>query len=440
MSEFLKVVVIGGGSSYTPEIVEGFIDRIDKFPVNEICFVDVKEGQEKMDIVVELAKRMVKQAGVDIKINSTLDRRKALVEASFVTTQFRVGQLKARKLDEHIPARNGMLGQETNGAGGLLKALRTIPVIDDIIKDIKEICPDAWLINFTNPAGIISEYVLNYTDFEKYVGLCNVPIGMEIGICETMGKEREKLDFNFIGLNHFVYLTDILENNESIMGDLMDMMEDPSKFGIDPKNIEAIDWDHSFLKSLGVLPCSYHRYYYKRDIMLEHNVEEQKDGNTRADQVMEVEQRLFEIYKDVNITEKPKELEERGGAHYSTAACECITSIYNDTGDIQVVNTRNGKSISSIGENSAIEVSARITKNGPIPINVKPLPNIAVAHVIMMKNFEQLVCEAAIEGDYNKALLALCMNPLSYSDDVSKKVLDELFVAHEDYLKRFNRR
>ncbi len=439
MSKFLKVVVIGGGSSYTPEIVEGFINRHDKFPVNEICFVDVEEGQEKMDIVVSLAKRMVERSGLDITINSTLDRRAALVDASFVTTQFRVGLLDARKKDEHIPAKNGMLGQETNGAGGLLKALRTVPVIDSIIKDIKEICPDAWLINFTNPAGIVSEYVLNYTDFKKYVGLCNVPIGMQMGIADAMKKDRKDLTFDFVGLNHFVYMTDMKADGTSIMPTLIEMMEDPSKFGIDPKNIEAIDWDHDFIKSIDVLPCSYHRYYYKRDVMLKDNVEKQRDGKTRADQVMDVEKRLFEIYKDENLTEKPKELEERGGAHYSTAACECITSIYNDTCDIQVVNTRNGNIIPSLDPNSAIEVSARITKDGAIPVNVKPLPSILEAHVGLMKNFERLACEAAIEGDYNKALLALCMNPLSYSDDVSKKVLDELLEAHSKYLERFNK-
>ncbi len=439
MSDYLKVTTIGGGSSYTPEIVEGFINRYDKFPVNEICFVDIEDGQEKMDIVVSLAKRMVEKAGLPIIINSTLDRRAALEGASFVTTQFRVGLLPARKKDEHIPAKHGMLGQETNGAGGLLKALRTIPVIDSIIDDIREICPDAWLINFTNPAGIVSEFALNYKKFEKFIGLCNVPIGMEMGMAAAMKKEREDFEFDLVGLNHFVYMTDVKEDGKSVMDHVIELMKDPSKLGLDPKNVAAIDWNHDFIKSLGALPCPYHRYYYKRDHMLKDNVEKQKEGKTRADEVMAVEKKLFELYKDPDLAVKPKELEERGGAHYSTAACNCIVSIYNDTGDVQVVNTKNGGIVPSLDPNSAIEVSSRITKDGPVPVKVKPLPSMAEAHVGMMKSFERLACEAAIEGDYNKALMALTMNPLSYSDDVAKTVLDELFEAHKPYLDRFNK-
>ncbi len=439
MSEYLKVTTIGGGSSYTPEIVEGFINRYDKFPVNEICFVDIEDGKEKMEIVVALAKRMVEKSGLPITINSTLDRREALKGATFVTTQFRVGLLPARKKDEHIPAKHGMLGQETNGAGGLLKALRTIPVIDSIVKDMQEICPDAWLINFTNPAGIVSEYVLNYTNFKKFVGLCNVPIGMEMGMAAALKKERNELEFDLVGLNHFVYMTDVKDEGKSIMNHVLELMKDPSKLGLDPKNIAAIDWNYDFIKAAGILPCPYHRYYYKRDQMLKDNVEKQKEGKTRADEVMAVEKKLFELYKNPDLAVKPKELEERGGAHYSTAACNCIVSIYNNTGDIQVVNTRNGNTIPSLDPNSAIEVSSRITKDGPIPIAVKPLPSIVESHVGLMKNFERLACEAAIEGNYDKALFALCMNPLSYSDDVSKIVLDELMEAHSKYLDRFNK-
>ena len=168
MKEGIKIVTIGGGSSYTPELIEGFIKRHDELPVKELWLVDIEEGKEKLEIVSNLARRMVKKANIDMKIYSTLDRREALKDADFVTTQFRVGQLDARIKDERIPLSHGLIGQETNGAGGLFKALRTIPVVLDIIKDIKELCSDAWLINFTNPAGIVSEAVFRYTNFKKY--------------------------------------------------------------------------------------------------------------------------------------------------------------------------------------------------------------------------------------------------------------------------------
>ena len=205
MKEGIKIVTIGGGSSYTPELIEGFIKRHDELPVKELWLVDIEEGKEKLEIVSNLARRMVKKANIDMKIYSTLDRREALKDADFVTTQFRVGQLDARIKDERIPLSHGLIGQETNGAGGLFKALRTIPVVLDIIKDIKELCSDAWLINFTNPAGIVSEAVFRYTNFKKYIGLCNVPIGIKNNLAQLLGVDSSRLDMDFAGLNHMVY-------------------------------------------------------------------------------------------------------------------------------------------------------------------------------------------------------------------------------------------
>ena len=167
MGKGLKIVTIGGGSSYTPELVEGFIKRHKELPVSELWLVDIEAGKEKLEIVGNLAKRMVKKAGIDMKIYLTLDRKEALRGADFVTTQLRVGLLDARIKDERIPLSHGVIGQETNGAGGLFKALRTIPVIFDILKDVEELCPNAWVINFTNPTGIITEAVFRYTKFKK---------------------------------------------------------------------------------------------------------------------------------------------------------------------------------------------------------------------------------------------------------------------------------
>ena len=201
----LKIVTIGGGSSYTPELVEGLIKRYKELPVAEYWLVDIEEGKEKLEIVGALAKRMVEKAGVPMEIHLTLDRKEALKDADFVTTQLRVGLLKARAKDERIPLSHGFLGQETNGAGGLFKALRTVPVILDIAKEMQELCPNAWLINFTNPAGVVTEALLRYSEHKKVIGVCNVPIGMEFGAADLLGVDKSRITMDQVGLNHMVY-------------------------------------------------------------------------------------------------------------------------------------------------------------------------------------------------------------------------------------------
>ena len=205
MSKKLKIVTIGGGSSYTPELMEGMINRQDRLNIKELWLVDIEEGKEKLEIVGEMAKRMVKAAGLDWEIHLTTDRRLALKDADFVTTQFRVGQLDARIRDERIPGKYGLIGQETNGAGGIFKAFRTIPVILDIIEDMKELAPNAWLINFTNPAGMVTEAAIKVGGWERTIGLCNVPIGSYKTNHEAMGydKDAEILFHKYAGLNHF---------------------------------------------------------------------------------------------------------------------------------------------------------------------------------------------------------------------------------------------
>lgn len=197
MKKKLKVVTIGGGSSYTPELVEGFIKRYDEFPLTDLWLVDIEAGKEKLMIVGEMAKRMVKAAGIDCEIHLTLNRKEALRDADFVTTQLRVGLLDARILDERIPLSHGLIGQETNGAGGIFKALRTIPVILDIVEDMKTLCPNAWLINFTNPAGMVTEAVLRYGNWDKVVGLCNIPVNAVVEEAELLEEDPEKLFFHF---------------------------------------------------------------------------------------------------------------------------------------------------------------------------------------------------------------------------------------------------
>lgn len=431
MKEGIKIVTIGGGSSYTPELIEGFIKRHDELPVKELWLVDIEEGKEKLEIVSNLARRMVKKANIDMKIYSTLDRREALKDADFVTTQFRVGQLDARIKDEKIPLSHGLIGQETNGAGGLFKALRTIPVVLDIIKDIKELCSDAWLINFTNPAGIVSEAVFRYTNFKKYIGLCNVPIGMKNNLAELLGVDSSRIDMDFAGLNHMVYGLNVKLDGEDITSEAIVKYIEGN---ITMKNIKDIEFNKEFIKALGVIPCPYHRYYYKSADMLESELEEFKEGTIRGQVVKKLEEELFELYKDENLDIKPPQLEKRGGAYYSDAACNLINSIYNNKKDIQVVNTLNNGAISDFKDDEVVEVSCVITKDGPRPISMGYLPTSISGLVRQIKSFELLAAKAAVTGDYDTAYLALCINPLTPSDDVAKVVFDELIDAHSKYL------
>lgn len=431
-----KIVTIGGGSSYTPELIEGFIKRYEELPVRELWLVDIEEGREKLSIITDLARRMVEKAGVPMEIHSTLDRREALPGADFVTTQFRVGGLAARALDESIPLKHGLIGQETNGAGGMFKALRTIPVIFSILKDCEELCPNAFVVNFTNPAGLITEAVLNHTSWERFIGVCNLPYGMEVGVSKILDAEKSRVRVHMGGLNHMVFGLDVFLDGLSVKREVLEKMATESE-ALNMKNIMDLPWSPEFLRGLNAIPCAYHRYYFQKDEMLKHMLEDFEKGETRASQVMAVEEDLFNKYQEVSLAEKPKELELRGGAFYSDAAVNLISSIANDKKDIQVVNTRNRGAIASLPYESAVEISAIITKNGPVPLATGPLPVAAEGIVQQLKAFERLTVQAALSGRYEDAYVALVTNPLVQSEALGRKALNDLLLAHEKHLPAF---
>lgn len=435
MSRGLKIVTIGGGSSYTPELIEGFINYYSELPVREIWLVDIEAGKQKLEIVGNLARRMIEKAGLPIEIHLTLDRKKALEGADYVTTQLRVGQLAARALDELIPLKHGVIGQETNGPGGLFKAFRTIPVILEIAREMEKVCPDAWLINFTNPAGMVTEAVLRHTSI-KVIGLCNVPIGMERGVADLMNVDPSRVRIDFAGLNHMVYGLDVFVDGVSVKDQVIERITDPEK-AITMKNIHAMGWEPEFLRALNLFPCPYHNYYYKTGDVLAQELKDAEKGETRAEVVQRLEEGLFELYQNEELATKPPQLEERGGAYYSEAAVRLIYSIYTDKRDIQAVNTINHGAVEGIPYGSAVEVSCVITKDGPKPINVGKLP-IAVRGLIQqIKSFERVAIDAAISGDYDNALLAMTINPLVPSDRVAKLILDEMLEAHKSFLPQF---
>ena len=433
--DFIKIVTIGGGSSYTPELVEGFIKRYDSLPINELWLVDIEAGREKLEIVGALAKRMVKKAGIPMNIILSYDRREALKNATFVTTQMRVGRLPARILDERIPLSHGIIGQETNGAGGMFKAFRTIPVILDIVKDMEELCPEAWLINFTNPTGIITEAILQYTNFKKAIGLCNVPVNMIEGFSKMLNADENDVTMEIQGTNHFIFATDVFVKGQSRFEELLEKYANLTEEDtIQMKNFVSLPYSPSFIKGLNAIPCPYHNYYFFTKEQLEEELEQFKTGTVRGEVVYKTEEELFEIYKQEELQEKPEQLSQRGGAKYSDAACNLIQSIYNNTGDIQYVNVKNNGAISDLLQNSAVEIACRITSDGPKPLSTGNLKLPISGYVHMIKSFERMVAEAAVTGDKNLAIAALNLNPLCPSDKIANVVIDELIEAQKDYL------
>ncbi len=442
MDNKLKIVTIGGGSSYTPELMEGMINRKDRLNIGELWLVDIEAGKEKLSIVGEMAKRMVKAAGLNWEVHLTTDRKMALKDADFVTTQFRVGQLDARIRDERIPSKYGFIGQETNGAGGIFKAFRTIPVILDIINDMKVLAPNAWLINFTNPAGMVTEAAIKVGGWDRTIGLCNVPIGSIKMNHVAMGyKEDDNILFHkYAGLNHFHWHRVWDRDGREVTQKILDTAYDPESEFVkehEVKNIFDMGFDITQLKSLGMIPCAYHRYYYLEADMLKHSLEEYAKGETRAEVVKRTEAELFELYKDPNLDYKPEQLSLRGGAHYSDAACELIASIVNDSRTEMVVSTQNKGTITDLPYDSVVEVSSVITAHGAEPYNWGTFPAGARGQLQLMKSMEELVIEAAVSGDYGKATEAFIVNPLIQGGSNVKPMLDEMLVANKDYLPQF---
>ncbi|MBU5443670.1 6-phospho-beta-glucosidase [Paenibacillus sp. MSJ-34] len=427
----LKIAVIGGGSSYTPEIVEGFIQKYSEMPIRELWLVDIEEGQHKLEIVGNLAKRMVKKAGLPMEVHLSLNRREAIRDADFVTTQIRVGLLEARKRDEHIPIKYGMIGQETTGPGGMMKALRTVPVILDICRDIEELAPNAWMLNFTNPAGIVTEAVAKHSKVRS-IGLCNSPINFQKYLAKTYGVSQKEVLPEFVGINHMHWVTAAYVNGE----DKLDELLDPNK-QYSAKNVSALDWDPEFLQSLRAIPTYYLKYYYMTNEMYKDMSESLEKSGTRAEVVSRVEKELFELYKDENLQEKPKQLEQRGGAYYSEAAVNLMYSLYNDARDIQTLNVANGGIYDFLPADASIEVNCVVTGHGPLPIPPVTVPEHVKGLLHAVKTYEQLTIEAAVTGDRGIALQALAHHPLVPSVNAAKEMLFEMLEANRNYLPNF---
>ncbi|MCG7489198.1 6-phospho-beta-glucosidase [Vibrio sp. Of14-4] len=436
MKEHLKITIIGAGSSYTPELIEGLIKRHHELPIGELWLVDIKDGENKVSIIGSLTRRMLEKNNLShIAVHVTFDRRQALKDADFVCSQFRAGCLEGRIRDERISLKYGMIGQETNGLGGFANACRTIPVALEICREMEALCPDAWLLNFTNPSGMVTEAILKHTKV-KVVGLCNVPVIMQKGIASILDADEQDFVLQVAGLNHFIWARQILHEGRDKMQDVMDEIlagNDP----LVPSNIPPFEWPAELLCNMRMIPCAYLRYYYTSEDIMKQELTEASDEGTRGEVVKAMEQRLFEIYRNPNLSEKPKELEKRGGQYYSEAACELMSSIYNDKRTIMHINTRNNGAINGLPDDCAVEVSCMITKAGPVPLNVAPFPDDTLRLIQLIKEFESLTVEAAVNGDRHAAHRALILNPLVTTGTVLEKALDETIEANRDHMPQF---
>lgn len=424
----MKICIIGAGSTYTPELVEGIINKRDTLPVTELYFMDIDE--RKLNIVGSLCQRMVSAAGLPCKTVLTMSYEEALEGADFVLAQIRVGKLPARVLDEKIPLKYNLIGQETCGIGGMFKGLRTIPVMMNIVKLMEKHCPNAWLINFSNPSGILTEALLNYTNV-KMVGLCNVPINTVDSIRKNMNLPEAYVEY--IGLNHFAYITKIVDNGV----DYLQKALEEGVSGPAMKNIPASGFTKEQVAAIGAIPTCYLEYYYFKDSKLE---KLKKAERTRGETCMKIEEELLAIYQDAELHVKPEQLSKRGGARYSEVAINLVNSIWNDTNDIQVVNTLNKGALDFLDDNDAVEVCAYIGKDGPKPIPCRDINNDHIKEYIkQLKAYEKHAVKAAIYGSKEEAMRALVMNPLVGDLATAEKCFDEMLEAHKAYLPQFNK-
>ena len=433
----VKIAVIGGGSSYTPEIIEGLLKRRKELPLRELWLTDIPAGKEKLDVVAALTRRMVARFGDPFPVRTTLDRAEALDGADFVLSQFRVGMLDARIRDEQIPMRHGALGQETVGAGGFAKALRTIPVALDICRDMERLCPEAFLVNFTNPSGVVTEAVSRYSKV-KVIGLCNNPINIERWLAQKFDVTPADVRVEFVGCNHLVWGNRVFVRGADVTRQALEKLAGDSSMSM--KNIPAQEWPRDLVLSLGAFPNPYHLYYYLHDVMLADMLEQARLGKpTRGEEVRKVEAELFQKYRDPHLDVKPEELSRRGGTLYSEAAVRLIDSIHNDRADIQCVDTLNRGALLDLPEDVVVEVSCVITASGPVPVGVGRLRPQILGLLQLIKAFEALTIEAAVHGDRGAALQALTLNPLVPSAGVAARILNDILAENADYLPQFRR-
>jgi 6-phospho-beta-glucosidase len=420
----LKVAVVGGGSTYTPELIEGLAVRDDRVRIDNLVLLDI--DPDRAEIVGGMARRQLARLGWtgNLQISGVLEA--ALDGADFVVVQLRVGGQAARFVDETLPLRFGTIGQETTGAGGFAKALRTVPVVLDIAEKADRLAaPGHWIVDFTNPVGIVSQALLD--DGHRAIGLCNVAIGFQRRFAARFGVEPERVELDHVGLNHLTWIRAVRVDGVDRLPEMLD--EDGDAIA------EDIGVPAEFIRALRAIPSYYLRYYYLFESVL---ADQRRDGHaTRAEEVAKIEQELLTMYRDPTLDEKPALLANRGGAFYSEAAAQLIASLRAGSGDVQVVNIRNDGALAGVPDDAVVEIPARIDRDGAHPVDLAPLEPDMLALVQAVKGYERLAVRAAKSGDRPTALRALVANPLVGGVDVAGPLLDALLEANAGFLPAF---
>jgi 6-phospho-beta-glucosidase len=427
----LKVAVIGGGSSYTPELIKGFLDRVERFPLTDLWLMDILP--ERLEIVGKFAQRIVEAAGAPFKVHLTTDQREAVAGASYVTTQLRVGWMTARREDEYLGMRHGLIGQETTGVGGMAKALRTIPVILRIASDIRELAPGAMLVNFTNPAGLVTEALSRYAPDVPCVGVCNVPITAKMNILGKLAQngitvEPERAELKTLGLNHLSWHRGFTVDGEDVWSQVME------GFIRDLKDSPHPEWDVATIETLQMMPNYYLQYFYYTDKKMK---EQAGWPPSRAERVMEIEDGLLRQYAEPHRSQPPDDLMQRGGAYYSTVATQLLNAHYNDLNETHIVNVPHRGAVAGYPADWVLEMPCNVSRKGIEPLAADPLPLSCFGLLAKVKAYELLTVEAAVHGDRNAAYQALLTHPLGPSADKVSAVLDDLLETNRAWLPQF---
>ena len=393
----MKVTVIGAGSTYTPELVSGLWNERERLTVDELWLMDV-DGP-RLEIVGGMVRRMLARQGADVPVTLTTDRTAAIEGADAVLIQLRVGGQSARLQDELFPLACGCVGQETTGAGGLAKALRTVPVVLDIAREARQRAnPGAWIVDFTNPVGINTRALLD--DGHRAIGLCNFAIGVQRWIAREHGVEPHRVEVDPVGLNHLSWVRHIRVDGVDVLpGMIADRSDELGRRGGVPGEL---------IRDLGVLPSYYLKYYYAHDA----TVAEMVAGTPRATVVADVERELLALYADPTVDTKPPQLEARGGAFYSEAATALLASLVAGTGDNHVVNVRNNGLIPGLADDDVVETLCRVDASGATPLPQEPVAPELLGLIQHVSAYERLAARAAVTGDRQLVRKALLAHPL----------------------------
>ncbi|MDJ0379788.1 6-phospho-beta-glucosidase [Streptomyces sp. G-G2] len=418
----MKLAVVGGGSTYTPELIDGFARLRDTLPISELVLID--PAADRLELVGGLARRIFAKQGHPGLITTTSDLDAGVAGADAVLLQLRVGGQAARQRDETWPLECGCVGQETTGAGGLAKALRTVPVVLDIAERVRRTNPDAWIIDFTNPVGIVTRALLQAG--HKAVGLCNVAITLQRTFASLLGMAPEELHLDHVGLNHLTWELGVRRGGpggEDLMPRLL--AEHGDAVADDLRLPRAV------LDRLGVVPSYYLRYFYAHDKV----VRELGEKPSRAAEVAAMERELLAMYGDPTLDEKPELLAKRGGAFYSEAAVDLAAALLGDGGSpVQVVNTLNNGTLPFLPDSAVIEVQARVDRSGPVPLAVPRLDPLYAGLIAHVTAYEDLALDAALRGGRERVAKALLAHPLVGQFDLAEGLTDRLLAHNKEHL------